>query len=79
MQGRIVNHLLIGRGADRGQPKPTRSENFVPSAPPMPRHYSPQIELEVSSPIETISYVPMYIIMLDQNHVILYRNDMGVF
>ena len=45
----------------------------------MPRHYSPQVELEVSSHVDTILYVPIYHIMLDQNHVILYCNDMGAF
>ena len=59
--------------------RPTRSANFVPSTPAMPRHYSPQIEPNVSSPIDTLSYVHIYRIMLDQSHVILYWNDMGVF
>ena len=60
-------------------PKATKSADFIPLAPPMPRHYNPQIEPEVSSPPDTLSYVPVYRIMLDQSHVILYRNNMGVF
>ena len=29
------------RGMERTLPRPTRSMDFVPSSPPMPRHYSP--------------------------------------
>ena len=29
------------RGVERMLPRPTRSVDFVPSAPPMPRHYNP--------------------------------------
>ena len=67
------------RGVERTLARPTRSMDFFPLAPPMPRHYNPQIEPEVSSHGDTISYVPVYCVMLDQSHVILYRNDMGVF
>ena len=67
------------RGLERTLDRPTRSFDYLPSAPPMPTHYSTPAEPEVSSHGYTISYVPVYRIMLDQNHIILYRNDMGVY
>ena len=67
------------RGLDRSLARPTRSLEYLPSTPPMPMHYSTPMEPVVSSHGHTISYVPVYRIMLDQSHVMLYRNDMGVY
>ena len=67
------------RGLERTLVRPTRNMDYLPSAPPILIHYNPQIEREVSSHGNTISYVPVYHIMLAQIHVILYRNDMGVY
>ena len=67
------------RRLDGSLTRPTRSLEYLPLAPPMPMHYGTSMELEVSSHGHTISYVPVYHIMLDQSRVILYRNDMGAY